>query len=77
MEGFDRIPKYYEPYSSMFADDAGLVFVTTRIHRKTGITSWDVFNREGKFLCSFEMKDSLTPFFLWRSDRVYFRGENA
>lgn len=76
MEGFDKIPKHYEPFSAMFADDAGRVFVKTRNHRKTGIASWDVFEREGKFLCSFKMRDSLTVSFLWRRDRVYFRGED-
>ncbi|MCX6564290.1 MAG: 6-bladed beta-propeller [Candidatus Aminicenantes bacterium] len=74
---FDRIPNHYEPFYAMFADDAGRIFVQTRIRRNPGVLSWDVFSREGEFLCSFDLAGSEPNSLLWRNNRVYSRGEDA
>ncbi len=74
---FDEIPDYYEPFYAMFTDEAGRVLVQTRVRRNPSVSTWDAFNRDGKFLCSFDLAGSDPISLLWRNGRVYSGSEDA
>jgi hypothetical protein len=78
IEGFfDEIPEFYEPFYAMFTDEEGRVLVQTRTRRYPETCSWDAFDRDGRFLCSFDLPESEPNSLLWGHGRVYSRGEDA
>jgi hypothetical protein len=71
----ERLPKYFEAYYRVFADDQGHFLVNTHYFLSAGNKAFfDVFDEGGKYLSSFDLKNNLH--ILWKNGRLYTADED-
>ena len=71
-------PKYFQPFFNFFCDDLGRLFVLTAGDRLAeSIYNCDVFDPDGRFLCSIPIKLSMTSIMIITGGKLYTVDEDS
>jgi hypothetical protein len=77
------MPTHFSAFSRLVNDDEGRIFALTIPIPKNGLYSWDVFDKEGRYLAEIKVPGSqwhlsnMKKGIIWKNGKLYTAEEDA